>query len=450
MRFSILQSGALAIVAGLCSWPLAHAQSDTAADPQQAAEKASTEPVEFVFDFYDSQNPSAKTDQDQASEAERADGQVRARALRDLAEASQTRHADQANEVDLKLLGEWVQRNQGRNAQGQPNAHWAWTTDPNALWFAHPQDPASGMTLAPVDDALRSHLKLPKDQGLLVTALDPRSPAAAAGVHQNDVLLKLGDSSLGKVEDLEAGLRAAGGKPVVLQLYRDGSIQKIQVQPQIQVSFGPVQAQPVAPEFWIGVSVADLEPALRAQLRLPASQGLLINDVFKESPAEKAGLKVNDILLSLNGKAVSDQKKLVELVQANGEKPVTVELLHEGKPRGDVEITPQRRKLTQVWDATKHPRAFRWDVVRPGAFLNQNQPLQFQFRDLTPLTGLTGRVKDQQPKDQNAALAKRLEELEPEMSKLLRLLKELNGTLKTAEELNQALELLKKRSAEKK
>ena len=48
-----------------------------------------------------------------------------------------------------------------------------------------------GMTLVPADDALRAHLKLPEDQGLVVAAIDFHSPAAQAGIEQNDILLQL-------------------------------------------------------------------------------------------------------------------------------------------------------------------------------------------------------------------------------------------------------------------
>ena len=92
---------------------------------------------------------------------------------------------------------------------------------------------------------------------------------------------------------------------------------------------GPVQPEP--PAFWIGVSVSPLEPALRAQLKLPQNQGLLAIDVVKDSPAAQADVKVHDILLSLDGKLLDSQEKLVELVQSNGEKSVPLELIREGK-----------------------------------------------------------------------------------------------------------------------
>ena len=116
------------------------------------------------------------------------------------------------------------------------------------------------------------------------------------------------------------------------------------------MTMGPVQPEP--PAFWIGISVSPLEPALRAQLKLPENQGLLATDVVKDSPAAKADVKVHDILLSLNGKRLDSQEKLVELVQSSGDKSIPLELIREGKPQ-TILVTPQRRKPTQQQSAAQ-------------------------------------------------------------------------------------------------
>jgi membrane-associated protease RseP (regulator of RpoE activity) len=235
---------------------------------------------------------------------------------------------------------------------------------PNRFFFVN-VDSFSGMGLAPVAEPVRAHLKLPKDQGLLVTLVEPRSPAAMAGIHGNDVLLKLGESPLGKVADLEGALKAAGDKPVSLSLLRHGRAQQIRVQPRVQVTLGPVQ--PEAPEFWIGVSVTPIEPALRAQLQVPQNEGLSVIDVVKDSAAAQAGLRVHDILLRLGGKPLTEQSKMVELVQANGEKAMPIELIRDGEHL-TVNVTPQRRKrLGLSWRA--EPRETFY-FVRPGAVLS--------------------------------------------------------------------------------
>ena len=52
-----------------------------------------------------------------------------------------------------------------------------------------------------------------------MTGLDVHSPAAQAGIEQNDILVKLEDVALGKPSDLEDNLKAAGDKPLSLKTF---------------------------------------------------------------------------------------------------------------------------------------------------------------------------------------------------------------------------------------
>lgn len=54
----------------------------------------------------------------------------------------------------------------------------------------------------------------------------------------------------------------------------------------------------------IGISVQTITPALAAGLGLPRDWGVIVCDVMPGSPADSAGLKIQDILLTLNGKPV--------------------------------------------------------------------------------------------------------------------------------------------------
>ena len=55
----------------------------------------------------------------------------------------------------------------------------------------------------------------------------------------------------------------------------------------------------------IGATVQTITPALAAGLDLPLNHGLVVADVDPGSPAEGAGLKIGDIVLTLNGKPVT-------------------------------------------------------------------------------------------------------------------------------------------------
>ena len=87
---------------------------------------------------------------------------------------------------------------------------------------------------------MRQHLNLPNGQGVVVLGVAPNSGAAQAGIEQNDILLSLGETPLGKPEDLYDRLKKAGEKPMPLTLLRSGGRITLQVQPLIRVTVRPV------------------------------------------------------------------------------------------------------------------------------------------------------------------------------------------------------------------
>ncbi|MCP4590915.1 MAG: PDZ domain-containing protein [bacterium] len=56
---------------------------------------------------------------------------------------------------------------------------------------------------------------------------------------------------------------------------------------------------------WLGVQLAEVSEALAAHLPV-ADEGVMIVNVVEDSPAEKAGLAKHDIIVTVNGEAVSD------------------------------------------------------------------------------------------------------------------------------------------------
>jgi serine protease Do len=79
-----------------------------------------------------------------------------------------------------------------------------------------------GLGLAPIDDELRKKHGLDaKAKGVVVTEVDPQSPAAKRGVKVGDVIVEAGQDPVASVADVEAGIekvRKAGRKAVLLRI----------------------------------------------------------------------------------------------------------------------------------------------------------------------------------------------------------------------------------------
>ncbi len=84
----------------------------------------------------------------------------------------------------------------------------------------------------------------------------------------------------------------------------------------------------------LGVIIQDITPDLQDQFRLSTTKGALVSQVNKDSPAEKAGIKVGDVIVRYNGKEVEDVRALRNAVAgtAPGTK-VDIVVLRDGKEK---------------------------------------------------------------------------------------------------------------------
>lgn len=118
-----------------------------------------------------------------------------------------------------------------------------------------------------------------------------------------------------------------------------------------------VEAFFLSARTYIGVSLTNLSPELREHFGAPKDTGVMVESVQEGSPAEKAGIRVGDIILGVDGK---DVKSSFDLRKALTDKKdgdsVRIEALR-GRARQTFVAAVKEREAPRFLDATELPRA---------------------------------------------------------------------------------------------
>jgi len=70
-------------------------------------------------------------------------------------------------------------------------------------------------------------------------------------------------------------------------------------------------------DFWTGLRIQQVDESIAKAVKMSKPEGVIVSDVERGSPAAKAGLKVGDIILEINGEKITDEDSIIGLVNAS-------------------------------------------------------------------------------------------------------------------------------------
>jgi S1-C subfamily serine protease len=95
---------------------------------------------------------------------------------------------------------------------------------------------------------------------------------------------------------------------------------------------------------WFGVEVGNITPELAESLGLPAARGAIVGGIERGSPAEKSGIQLGDVIVTVNGLAVADvNATLKAIAEVPPGKTVPVKLLRRNQ-EVEVRVTVGKRR----------------------------------------------------------------------------------------------------------
>src|SRR5262245_778457 len=107
----------------------------------------------------------------------------------------------------------------------------------------------------------------------------------------------------------------------------------------------------------IGVRAQTVTPVLAAGLKLPRDWGAVLSDVVPGGPADRAGLAVGDLIVSVDGKPIENGRQLnVTLYRRAVGDVVRLEVLREGQPKTVVVSVAERPDVMSQIIALADPR----------------------------------------------------------------------------------------------
>jgi serine protease Do len=212
-------------------------------------------------------------------------------------------------------------------------------------------------------------MKVGNRSGLLITNVVENSPADDANLKEEDVLLSFDGKAVEKADDFVKLVRnTPPDKKVKIKILRNGE------ERELEVTIGARKTEPSPRAFaykWgdghnvfmlgrplLGVQVQELNKDLAPYFKVEEKGGVLVLEVTKDSPAEKAGLKAGDVITRVDDKKITDADDLIAALKdyEEGDK-VDIEYVRQGKTakvqaeledsggRGFRILEPERNKI---------------------------------------------------------------------------------------------------------
>ena len=198
-------------------------------------------------------------------------------------------------------------------------------------------------------------LKLSAERGVVLGKIVPDSPAAKAGLKENDVVTEInGQRVEGAAQFRRMIHEIPAGRTIQLTVWRDGRTQTINatlgkseqgrhamkmMTPTPGTFAFRMPEMPEIPSMEgngtmllggqprLGIDAEEISGQLGAFFGAPDGEGILVRDVASGSPAEKAGVKAGDVITSLNGERIRTVGELREKLSAKrDDKDRTVKL----------------------------------------------------------------------------------------------------------------------------
>jgi C-terminal processing protease CtpA/Prc len=239
-----------------------------------------------------------------------------------------------------------------------------------------------GVSIQDITSEMKKAMDLKSREGALVSEVMKKSPADSAGLKEKDVIVQFGSQSISEASELQSAVAdTKPGTKVPVTVLRNGEKKTLDVvvgkqktsRVFVSSSSGPFKHFELfaGSSNTQGMSLRQLNDQLSKYFDVPDGNGVLVWEVGKGSPAEKAGINAGDIVTVIGKKKI---KQLRDVSRAlgifdDGEK-AEIEILRKGA----------RKSVALEVEEGKEGEGFQYEF--DGPFRGHSENMFFNMPDI--------------------------------------------------------------------
>jgi serine protease Do len=185
------------------------------------------------------------------------------------------------------------------------------------------------------DEVFAEYMIREDDEGVLVVEVLEGAPAEEAGMKRGDLIVSVEERRTPDVDALTQTIRdMAPGTEVDVAVLRkrDREVLSVTLGEQPSVSTAVAEGGEAATIAGLGLTVQTLTPEVARALGYnPQLEGVLITDVRAGSPAARAGLRVDDVILDVNRTPVDSAEVFARAIGQVGDEGAALRVKREDR-----------------------------------------------------------------------------------------------------------------------
>lgn len=182
----------------------------------------------------------------------------------------------------------------------------------------------TGITVQPLDASLSDYLDIQNDVGVLVTAVEPQSPASEAGIVEGDIIVEVAGSKITGMAAYRLKMNdVTAGQTLSVKINRNGKNADV----FITTSIFPLDRALDLASRKLGITVSDLDERTLAQYGLTQQTGVMIVKLRRGSHLDRIGVRPGDIIRQIDDEPIATLKDFKSAIVKSREKPSIVILI---------------------------------------------------------------------------------------------------------------------------